>query len=97
MASLPTIGQATIAVRGAADMALTKKSKAIFDRIKRAGEASQLCLMECEEIGTKKKVPVLCVHWTEDGVHCFEPVARLFSGNPYNQVAPPGETAQRLI
>ena len=78
-------------------MALTKKDKALFDQIKAAAKADQLVLMECEEIGTKKKVPVICSHWTEDGIHCFAPLARLFAGNPYNQVAPPGEQAPRLI
>ena len=78
-------------------MGLSKKAKAIFDEIKEAAKNDCLCLMECEEIGTKKKVPVICSHCTENGVHHFQPLAKLFAGNPYNQVAPPGKEAPRLI
>ena len=33
----------------------------------------------------------------QDGVARLRPLARLFSGNPYNEVAPPGLDAPKLI
>ena len=76
---------------------ISKKAKAIFDEVYGAAHAHELCLVECVDRKTGKKVNVLCATSTEGGVVRMQPLARLFSGNPYNEVVPPGLDAPKLI
>lgn len=69
----------------------------LFDNVCAAAHEHELCLAECTDRRTGKKVNVICAATTEDGVVRFRPLARLFSGNPYNEVAPPGLDAPKLI
>lgn len=78
-------------------MALTKKAKMTFNTICEAASEHRLCLVQCEDRKTGKVVPVLCEQWTEDGQVVFNPLGKLFSGSPYNEVAPPGVSAPKLI
>lgn len=78
-------------------MALNKKSRLTFNAIIDAAGEHRLCLVECDDRRTGKKVPVLCESWTEDGVVRLNPLGRLFSGSPFNEVAPPGVDAPKLI
>ena len=75
---------------------ISKKSKLLFGAVCAAAQANELCLAECTDRRTGKKVNVICAT-TEDGVVRLRPLARLFSGNPYNEVAPPGLDAPKLI
>lgn len=76
---------------------ISKKARLLFDNVCAAAHEHELCLTECTDRRTGKKVNVLCAATTEDGVVRLRPLARLFSGNPYNEVVPPGLDAPKMI
>lgn len=78
-------------------MALTKKAKITFGTILEAAHEHRLCLVECEDRATGKKVSVICESWQENGQVVFNPLGKLFSGSPFNEVTPPGVSAPKLI
>ena len=77
---------------------ISKKARLLFDNVCAAAHEHELCLVECVDRKTGKKVNVLCSVSTEEGgTVLMQPLAKLFSGNPYNEVAPPGLDAPKLI
>lgn len=76
---------------------ISKKAKYTFDNIIEAGKEHRLCLAACDDRKTGRKAYVLCETYVENGVTHFNPVARLFNGNPHNEVTPPGMSAHKLI
>lgn len=78
-------------------MALSKKAKLTFNTIIEAASEHRLCLVECDDRKTGKKVSVLCESWTENGIVQLNPLGKLFSGSPFNEVTPPGVSAPKLI
>ena len=77
---------------------ISKKSKLLFGAVCAAAQANELCLMECTDRKTGKTVNVLCSVSTEEGgTVLMQPLAKLFSGNPYNEVVPPGLDAPKMI
>ena len=76
---------------------ISRKARLLFDNVCAAAHEHALCLAECTDRRTGKKVNVICATSTEGGVVRMQPLARLFSGNPYNEVAPPGLDAPKLI
>jgi hypothetical protein len=63
-----------------------------FQTMLRAAQDGQLALMECTEKATGLSAFVVCMvnpPDEEDGEVEFVPVARLFDGNPYDEVDPP--------
>ena len=76
---------------------ISKKARLLFDNVCAAAHEHALCLAECTDRRTGKKANVLCATSTEGGVVCMQPLARLFSGNPYNEVVPPGLDAPEII
>ena len=78
-------------------MALTKKAKLTFSTLLEAASEHRLCLCECEDRKTGKKVSVICETWNENGQVVINPLGKLFSGSPFNEVSPPGVSAPKLI
>ena len=78
-------------------MALTKRAKLTFNTILEAASEHRLCLVECSDRKTGKKVSVLCESWTENGIVQLNPLGKLFSRSPFNEVTPPGVSAPKLI
>ena len=76
---------------------ISKKARMLFSEVCDAAHAHELCLVECVDRKTGKKVNVLCATSTEGGVVRMQPLARLFSGNPYNEVVPPWLDAPKMI
>lgn len=76
---------------------ISKKARMLFSEVCDAVHANELCLAECTDRRTGKKVSVICAATTKNGIIHLRPLARLFSGNPYNEVAPPGLDAPKLI
>lgn len=76
---------------------ISKKARLLFDNVCAVAHEHELCLAECTDRRNGKKVNVICAATTEDGVVRLRPLARLFSGNPYNEVAPSGLDALKLI
>ena len=69
----------------------------IFDEVHGAAQANELCLIECVDRKTGKKVNVICSVSAGGGTAYMQPLAKLFSGNPYNEVVPPGLDAPKMI
>lgn len=78
-------------------MAISKKAKMTFDTIIDAASEHRLCLVQSADRKTGKTVYVLCETFQEDGVVHMNPLGKLFSGNPFNEVTPPGVAAPKLI
>lgn len=74
-----------------------KRSCYTFNAVQEAALDRRLCLAKCEDRLTGKKVYVICETIQEDGVITYNPLAKLFNGNPYNEVTPPGISAPKLI
>lgn len=65
------------------------KHKANFDTLQRAFDDGAIALMECKDVKTGELVAVVCaVQKNGDDVEMV-PFARMFDGNPYEQVLPP--------
>lgn len=70
-------------------MAIPKGYRSNFNTMLKAADNGDLALMECEDKATKKKVFVVCMVGRENGEYVFTPVAKMFDGNPYEEVNPP--------
>ncbi len=70
-------------------MALSKHTKTNFATLKAAFAVDSVCVLECQDKATGKPVSVLCaVNW--DGKeYSFSPFAKMFDGNPYDELNPP--------
>lgn len=78
-------------------MALTHKAKITFNTLLDAATEHRLCLVQCSDIKTGKPVSVICETWEEGGQVVINPLGKLFRGNPFNEVTPPGVDAPKLI
>ena len=77
-------------------MAIAKGYKANFETLKKAFDHDSVCLVECTDKATGKPVMTICmVNVIKDPNMIvkdefeFVPVAKLFDGNPYEEVSPP--------
>jgi hypothetical protein len=73
---------------------LSDAHKANFETLKRAAADGNLALMHCTNIKTGLPLAVVCaveVPAEEGGDYNFVPLAKLFCGNPYHEVMPPGD------
>lgn len=70
-------------------MAISEGYKHNFQMISLAGKNEDLCIMECTDKATGKPVIVLCAAQIEDEMVEMIPLAKLFDGNPYEEVLPP--------
>jgi len=75
----------------------SKKIRMTLGTIVDAAHDHRLCVAICEDRKTGKKVQVLCESYVENGSVQYNPVARLFSGNPHNEITPPGLAASKQI
>ncbi len=74
-------------------MAIPKGHKANFETMKQASDAGMLALIECTNKSDGEKAYVICcVNWhpEEDEEYEFVPIAKLFDGNPYDEILPVG-------
>jgi len=76
---------------------ISNRAKLTFDNIVISAQENRLCVAACTERRTGRKVYVVCESYVEDGATQFVPLARLFSGNPHNEITPPGLSAHKLI
>jgi len=60
-----------------------------FETLKRAADHGDLCLMECRSTATGEPVMVICAVNRVRDEYAFVPIAKLFDGNPYEEVLPP--------
>jgi hypothetical protein len=72
---------------------ISKGHKNNFDTLKQAAANGDLALMECHCSSTGKPVTVICAVNRIRNEFEFVPVARLFDGNPYEEVIPATSSA----
>lgn len=60
-----------------------------FETLQRAAAAGQLGLMECTAASTGKQVIAVCAVALNGGEYTFTPLAKMFDGNPYEELVPP--------
>ena len=73
-------------------MAIPDWVKENFRTMLRAAEDGNLALMECTDAQTGESVYVACaVNPLLEGAYVFVPLAKLFSGNPYEELIPPAD------
>lgn len=67
---------------------IPKGHKNNFETLKLAAANGDLALMECRSSATGSSVMVICAVNRCQGEFYFVPVAKLFDGNPYEEVIP---------
>ena len=73
-------------------MAIQKGCKSTLEMIIIAAKRGDLCLMECTDKITGRAVITICANWIDkEGMYNFTPMAKMFDGNPYDEVKPPME------
>jgi hypothetical protein len=71
-------------------MSLREHHKANFNTMLLAAKNGDLALLDCRDKKTGKQVHVACaVHQEPDGEYHISPFAKLFDGDPYEEVDPP--------
>ena len=71
-------------------MAINKAYKHNFETLQRACRSDNLALMECTDAATGKKViVVVAVDKSPSGEYLMVPVAKMFDGNPFEELIPP--------
>ena len=68
---------------------ITKGYKTNFATLKRAFAHGDVALMECTDTATGKPVITICAVNTINGEYEFTPLAKMFDGNPYEELSPP--------
>jgi hypothetical protein len=68
---------------------IAKGYKANFETLCRAIENGDVCLMECNDAVTGKPVMVVCAVQRDGDSFEMMPLAKLFDGNPYEELIPP--------
>jgi hypothetical protein len=63
--------------------------KANFMTLQRAFQEENVALMECKNKETGELVVVLCAVQKAEDDYEFVPFAKMFNGNPYEEVDPP--------
>lgn len=71
-------------------MSLSDGHKTNFDTLVRAIKNGDVALLECTDRATKEPVMVICAvnRIDEDNIE-FAPFAKMFSGDPFEEVLPP--------
>lgn len=61
-----------------------------FETMRKAFANGDVALVECTDVQTSKPVVAVCmVNRSPGGEYVMVPVAKLFDGNPYHELAPP--------
>lgn len=63
--------------------------KANFETLRLAFKNGDTALVDCTDAVTGKQVVAVCAVLLEDGRYTFIPLAKLFDGNPYEELVPP--------
>lgn len=72
---------------------IPKGHKNNFETLKQAAAHGDLALMECQSSATGMPVMVICAVNRGQDEFEFVPVAKLFDGNPYDEVIPAASNA----
>ena len=70
-------------------MAISNVYEANFKTLKRAFKNGDVCLLECQDAATGKTVIAVCAISKVGEEYTFAPLAKMFDGNPYEELNPP--------
>ena len=70
-------------------MAIPKAVSTNFNTLLRAIKAGQVVLLECQDRNTGENIYTICAVNEVDGEVEMAPFAKMFNGNPYEELAPP--------
>lgn len=70
-------------------MAIPEGYKANFSTLKQAFANDDVVLMECSDVVTGKPVYTICAVGKDGDQFVFAPFAKMFDGNPYEELNPP--------
>lgn len=70
-------------------MAIKKGYKANLETLIRAAKNGDLALVECKDKATGKIVVAVCAIGHSNGEYSITPIAKMFDGNPYEELNPP--------
>jgi hypothetical protein len=70
-------------------MQLSKSIKANFKTLQKACKAGRLAVLDCQDAKTGDSVPVIVALNGDGQEYEFVPLARMFVGNPYDELKPP--------
>lgn len=71
-------------------MAISKGYQANFQTLQRAEANGDLALLECKDAKSGQPViAVVAVQREANGMFRFVPLAKMFDGNPYEELLPP--------
>ena len=60
-----------------------------FETLRTASSNNDLALVECTDKKTGKPVIAICAIQLTDGEYNITPLAKMFDGNPYDELDPP--------
>lgn len=66
-----------------------------FDTLSRAFAEGCVALVDCTDKTTGEQVPTICALEFDGETYTLKPFARLFTGNPYEELLPPGAEEDR--
>lgn len=69
--------------------AIQKGYKANFETLLRASKNGDLALLDCQDKATRKTVRVIVAVAFDGKEYSFSPLAKMFDGNPYDELNPP--------
>jgi uncharacterized protein DUF6117 len=72
-------------------MALQDGVKQNFNTLSRAFNEDSVALLECTDNKTGETIPVVCAVHMEGEEYVLTPIAKMFTGNPYEEVSPPSD------
>lgn len=67
--------------------------KANFETLNRAADNGHLALVECRDKKTGKPVLAVCAMGWDGNEYQIVPLAKMFDGNPYEELDPPSNTS----
>ena len=70
-------------------MTISEGYKTNFDTLLRAVHSGDAALLECQDARTGAQAIVICAVQRDGEEYQFVPLARLFDGNPYEELNPP--------
>lgn len=71
-------------------MAIPPGHVANFETLERAMRNGDFCLLECTDAKTGAPVYAICAaQRNRDGSYEMKPLAKMFDGNPYEELKPP--------
>lgn len=75
-------------------MSIPEYHKKNFETLLRTVANDDVALMQCTDKTTGEDVTVICAVQTDGEEFVFAPFAKMFDGNPYDQVEPPAATVE---